>query len=118
MTTRRATASTSSSPASATRWRPGVHAAVTFIDHSSRVMERKVIVVETVDAGLARLRAPNGRVLYLEVRHEGARQSWFVHVDGDGRHAPRSYPCQSSEAAVYRALHELSGPVAEEARVA
>lgn len=59
------------------------------------------------DGGIVRLRAPGGRVLYVEARRDGAARLWFVHVDGCGRRAARSYPCSTREMAVYRVLSEL-----------
>lgn len=74
-----------------------------------------MIEIELLDATFARLRAPDGRVLYLEGRRDGSQLRWFVHVDGYGRRAARSYPCPTRELALYRVASELYDTTSEAA---
>jgi hypothetical protein len=66
-----------------------------------------MIEVERLGARLVRLRGADGRVLYVEVRSVGDRVVWYVHVDGHGRAAARSYPSPTRELAMYRLASEL-----------
>jgi hypothetical protein len=77
-----------------------------------------MVEIEMLGDAMARLRAPSGRLLYVEARGSGPNQCWFVHVDGYGREAARSYPCPTRELALYRVLSELYETRSEAARSA
>lgn len=66
-----------------------------------------MVEIEMLDGNMVRLRARNGRLVYVEARGAGDAQRWYVHVDGYGREAARSYPCPTREMAEYRVLSEL-----------
>jgi hypothetical protein len=72
-------------------------------------MKKETMVkTEVLRPGLVRLRGAEGRVLYVEARSAPSGVVWFVHVDGHGRWAARSYPCPTRELVAYRVASELS----------
>ncbi|HZQ99471.1 MAG TPA: hypothetical protein VFC93_11730 [Chloroflexota bacterium] len=76
------------------------------------------IPAQPVGAALTRIRARDGRSIYVEERRHGAGTSWLVYADGLGREAPRQYACPTLALALHRIESELSLPptLAEDVR--
>ena len=65
------------------------------------------IPAQPVGAALTKIRARDGRSIYVEERRHGVGASWLVHADGLGREAARQYSCPTLALALHRIESEL-----------